>query len=209
MEPIVIKDFLPEMYKNEMEGLFLSQEFPWYRYDSTYSTGYEDGNEIPVKERITNGAFDDGLTKESPQFVHTMYKETKIISDFYTVVRPLFWFLQQKTGITLNNLYRIKLNLMLQDKTFPEGYHNMSHTDANIFMPDGIKVLIYYPQDSDGDTFFFNQHLSSVSPETKLTVHSRTSPQKGTAVLFDAKQLHASSPPVYNKTRLALNLVFS
>lgn len=206
----IIENFLSQMYQDEMENLFDGYDFPWYYYDSTYFRGTTNLNDVPLSKKMENGAIDDGITTESPQFVHTFYKDNRVISDFYTVARPVMWFLQQHTGIRMQTLHRMKINMMLQDRSYPDNHHNISHADSNIYMSDDVKVLLYYPKDSDGDTFFFKEHLKTITPETSsLTIETRVSPKKGTAVLFNASQLHASSPPKLTRNRLALNIVFS
>ena len=63
---------------------------------------------------------------------------------------------------------------------------------------DFISVL-YYANDSDGDTFFF---------EGSECVY-RKSPVKGTAVIYPSSMLHAGSTPTKTETRVVINMVFA
>ena len=47
------------------------------------------------------------------------------------------------------------------------------------------KVILYYVNDSDGDTLFFDN-------KDKLNIIKRVSPKKGRVVHFDNNKLHAS-----------------
>ena len=66
-------------------------------------------------------------------------------------------------------------------------------------------VLLYYVNDSDGDTIFFDKSIDDVeindilmdNPETKYNfdIIDKVSPKKGRILFFDGKRYHASSSP--------------
>ena len=68
--------------------------------------------------------------------------------------------------------------------------HN-AHVDQEV----PHKVLLYYINDADGDTFFFKD---------KEVIHRET-PERGKMVLFDGSYYHASSAPS-NNIRMTLNI---
>jgi len=70
--------------------------------------------------------------------------------------------------------------------------HNNMHVDMKL----PHVVVLYYVNDADGDTFFFNNSREIVD---------RVTPKKGRAVVFDGLTLHASSMPTKNH-RISLNL---
>ena len=62
---------------------------------------------------------------------------------------------------------------------------------------------IYYVNDSDGDTFIFNEKKSHSG---EVTLKQRISPKKGSLVLFDANHLHAGNNPIDNYSRVVVNI---
>jgi hypothetical protein len=69
--------------------------------------------------------------------------------------------------------------------------------------------MIYYVNDSDGDTFLFNEFWDPVSgqPPTQLTLNQRVTPKRNRAVIFESDRFHASSNPRFNKNRFIINFV--
>ena len=57
-------------------------------------------------------------------------------------------------------------------------------------------VALYYVNDADGDTFFFDRNREVIN---------RVTPKKGRMVVFDGLTLHASSMPSKDY-RISLNL---
>jgi hypothetical protein len=144
----------------------------------------------------------DKNSYESEQLVHPMYLENAKRSPFFDIVLPFFYFLEEKTGIVVDGIERIKVNMLLKARSNDEGY-NTPHIDV----PDAnFKSLLYYVNDSDGDTFVFNE---SFQDKKELTIRKRVSPKKGRAIVFDSNIWHASSNPRQNANRIVLNLIFS
>ena len=65
--------------------------------------------------------------------------------------------------------------------------------------PVDHKVLLYYINDSDGPTYFFNE-----SYELQDTVY----PKPGRAIIFDGSNIHAASNPVRSPFRMVVNIDF-
>ena len=110
----------------------------------------------------------------------------------------------EKAGITVNKISRIKINLILQDKTFKNINYNFPHSDRGT----GDKVFLYYINDSDGDTFLFNEYDDYETIPDTFTVKDRITPRKGTGVFFEANRFHASSNPTIAKNRYVINFNF-
>ena len=70
--------------------------------------------------------------------------------------------------------------------------HNNMHMDMSI----PHTVALYYVNDSDGDTFFFDKDKQIVD---------RVTPKKGRVVVFDGLTLHASSMPSKDY-RISMNI---
>jgi hypothetical protein len=191
---VVLEKFLPKSYADILEDLICnSSEFLW-QYNASTSD-----HENP---QILN---ENDKSYDGDQFVHALFQEGARRSAFFDVVFPMFYFMEEKTGVTLANVERMKANLLVQKSIDPDRY-NTPHID----IPDaGFKSLLYYVKDSDGDTFIFNETFQQRNDKKPLTIRRRIAPRKGKAVLFNSNIWHASSNPRENATRVVLNFIFS
>jgi hypothetical protein len=191
---IELEKFIPPSYADILEDIICkSPDFQWVYTPSTNN------------QKETNIMRRDGSSYESEQLVHALYLEGARRSQFFDIVFPFFYFLEDKTGVKLGSIERIKANMLLRSSE-PDDKYNTPHID----IPDpGYKSLLYYVKDSDGDTFIFNETYRDTGNSKKaLTVGKRVSPKKGKAILFDSNTWHASSNPRVNQNRVVLNLIF-
>ena len=191
---IEIEKFIPDSYADILEDIICkSPEFQW-----VYTPSTNNQKETQIMKK-------DASSYESEQLVHAIYLESARRSQFFDVVFPFFYFLEEKTGIRLGAIERIKANMLLKSGE-PDDRYNTPHIDV----PDaGYKSLLYYVKDSDGDTFIFNETFRDTSNGKKpLTLAKRVSPKKGKAFVFDSNRWHASSNPRVNQNRVVLNLIF-
>ena len=72
----------------------------------------------------------------------------------------------------------------------------------------GKKTLLYYVNDSDGETFFYDKHFTG-EPLGLINKTMSVKPKKGRAIIFDSNHLHAGSCPQESKFRMVLNCVFN
>jgi hypothetical protein len=191
---IELEHFLPESYADVLEALICkSGDFLW-QYNA--STNDQKAPEIMNK---------DARSYEGDQFVHALYQEGARRSTFFDIVFPMFYFMEEKTGVTLAAVERMKANLLVQ-KNIAEGTYNTPHIDI---ADPSHKSLLYYVKDSDGDTFIFEQTFHEThNAKRPLTVRKQVAPKKGKAVLFNSNIWHASSNPRENATRVVLNFIF-
>jgi hypothetical protein len=187
---IEIEKFIPPSYADIIEDIICkSPDFQW-----VYTPSTNNQREANIMRR-------DAASYESEQLVHALYLEGAKRSPFFDVVFPFFYFLEEKTGIRLGAIERIKANMLLRSSEPPDKY-NAPHVD----LPDaGYKSLLYYVKDSDGDTVVFNE---SFRDKKDLTINKRVAPKKGRAIVFDSNTWHASSNPRQNQNRVVLNLIF-
>jgi ectoine hydroxylase-related dioxygenase (phytanoyl-CoA dioxygenase family) len=204
----VIENFLPESYNKDLSSIANDENFAWFWYPSTFSNVEHDITKITEEQTIQNGMVVDNKTVESQQFVHTFCHNGDVYSNYYDTFRGLTYFIEMN-GIKVNNITRMKMNLITRDKSFPDDHYNVAHSDIPIMSdPKTSFTLLYYLDDSDGDTFFFENTLHDMKKDKELVIHKRISPRKNTAVLFNSNILHASSPPRTSLKRIALNIVF-
>jgi len=189
---VEIEKFIPESYADIIEDIITKNpEFTW-----VYTPSTNNEKETAILKK-------DAKSYESEQLVHALYLEGQRRSQFFDVVFPFFYFMEEKTGVKLGVIERIKANMLLKSTAAGDMY-NTPHIDV----PDpGYKSLLYYVKDSDGDTFIFNETWRDKNKP--LTVKKRITPRKGTAILFDSNTWHASSNPRENQNRIVLNFVFA
>jgi hypothetical protein len=184
----IFDDFLNPKNANSVESLLCSPDFEWF----FLSFGTCPSEHLNMKPEYA--------VHDRPQFSHAFYTGNVVNSSHYRHVKCIVESLEQKTGKSFfDKMYRLKSNLLLKDENFGKNDHHFPHTDIS----DGMS-LIYYVNDSDGDTFLFNEKDISDT----LTLSHRISPKWNRAILFDSSKLHASSSPKISKYRLVVNIVF-
>jgi hypothetical protein len=181
----VIDNFLPEQYQNSIENLLLSFTFPWYINNNTIGDSYD-------------YQYGKDNTTENRQFTHMFFNAGVVTSDYYGQISLLSYHLMLKENIDTTNVLRIKANLNIAFKNYPNEHHYAKHIDFQ----DGTlaTTCIYYVNDSDGDTIFF-------TPDGATEI-KRISPKKGRLVYFDSTIPHAGCPPKNNQVRSVLNFNF-
>lgn len=125
-----------------------------------------------------------------PYFSHTLLNEYGEKSEYF---RKFPWIpIGQAIGMPNNKMLRAHMTLQYPRPDVFGVPHN-SHLDQ----PD-IKcyVALYYPNNADGDTFFF---------DTNQKVIHREKPERGKIIVFDGQQYHSSSSPS-KSTRWTLNI---
>jgi hypothetical protein len=171
----IYDNFMPTPIQYQWELALLESNFSWtYLKDATRPN---DGN-IDINNRVEsfgNTLFDQSENYISPEFPQ-FYGGIFIIND---VIEKSY-----------HDMYRFRVGLIVPD--IKKRLHHNIHTD---FSFDHTTAL-YYVNDSDGDTFFFDNDKNIVE---------RITPKKGRMVVFDGNQLHASSSPTSN-VRVAINI---
>ena len=137
---------------------------------------------------------------EDMQYSHAAsFNDTKM-SDIHDLGSHILHTFAKKHGIQINKVLRIKANIL--NKTDKQNHIHPPHVDMTI----PHMVLLYYVNDSDGDTVIFNEKYSAKS--SSLTVNRKISPKAGAAILFDGLTYHSSSSPQYAEERIVLNINF-
>lgn len=162
----VLDNVIPAAMQNEIEQVLLGWNFPWFHYANT------------------NYAEHATRTDDVPQFTHGFIRSDAANSAFAHIPQTML----TNMGIPATSILRAKANLLsreLEPRTHPP------HIDDK--RPH--VAMIYYVNDSDGDTHFYE----------KGKLAKTVSPKKGSAVLFKGHIYHASASPVQNRFRLVIN----
>ena len=140
-------------------------------------------------------SFLDKRTVNSPQFTHVFYiQESGSISDHTSKVENVLKYIDTNT----KELYvdRIKSNLNVNLTDYKKENYQPPHKDSPLEI---FKSLLYYVNDSDGDTYFFDRNMNIVDA---------VSPKKNRAILFSSNILHAGSNPIRSNKRIVINIIF-
>jgi hypothetical protein len=187
----IINDFVKPRIQDELEALLTGGNFPYFfSSESCVPTGYkEDENE---DSRLTGALLVDENTIEAPQFMHMFVSDGAINSGSYNNVAPI---LNKVVDLIDGDYYvaKCKVNMNLADVRF-EGKYHTPHIDNGF--EDQI-TAIYYVNDSDGDTFFFDDSNKIIK---------RITPKKGTLVMWKGKIFHAKSSPIKTTSRVVINI---
>ena len=188
----VIDNIIPFTAQERLKQIVDDRDFRWtYRQDVTFKPG--------------SGFPDFYLDERTSGYARSIYYMDEIdCPDMLPWCQQILDGLHDKTGMYIETLLRIQCNLMYQNpsKTFTKDSFNAAHTDQTY----PHKVLLYYVNDSDGDTFIFNEKRGEEFD--KLTIKQRVTPKQGRAVFFDGDYLHSSSNPLNSFKRQAINFNF-
>ena len=145
------------------------------------------------------------LVLDSHQLVSLIVADGEILDEeVFKLIRPIFDNFLKLENVQEVFIERIKLNTLFKDTELTEDMFNVPHTDN----PDpNYKTFLYYVNNSDGDTYFFN-NFSTDQPFFDLELSKKFSPKKGKGILFPSNQYHASSNPNSNLRRLVINFVY-
>ena len=130
--------------------------------------------------------------------------EKVLLPDAYTFTQSIVNFLQTKNVLNFEEIINIRAFLQL-----PNGKESVMANPHTDFGSDVNHItVLYYINDSDGDTFFIDKTNKDVSikeiENTNYKVIKKVSPKKGRLVVFDGSIYHGSSSPQYN-SRCVIN----
>jgi hypothetical protein len=187
----VINNFVKSRIQNELETLFTGSNFPYfYSSESCVPADYrEDENE---DARLTGAVLIDENTVESPQFSHTFVSEGAVNSEAHRNIAPI---LNKLIDLIDDDYFvaKCKVSMSLADVRF-EGKYHTPHIDNGF---DEQITALYYVNDSDGDTLFF---------DNSGQITERITPEKGKLVWWRGKVFHAKSSPIKSTNRIVLNI---
>ena len=115
----------------------------------------------------------------------------EIINPFHDLLlTPLYSFCHTK---------KILIDQVLHFRTFLQTPSpNPSSQAIHIDRPENHMVMLYYVNDSDGDTIFYDDNENEIK---------RVTPKKGRIAFFDGSIKHSGSSPS-NSTRIVINYNF-
>jgi hypothetical protein len=186
MKTKIINDFVPDYYNNLInESIFgdVGLDFPWY-----YLSNISGAHDTDVKDVKFN--------KNQAGFFHIVYTENSAPSPMFNMLLPFLETAKAKFEVPINRLLRIRIGMNLN--TGEQASHH-PHTDLDI--PN--KTLLYYIDESDGDTIFYKY-----DDDDNLVIDNKNPHTRNQAVLFDGLTMHSSSSPIEYAKRTTININF-
>lgn len=186
----VIDDFISVPYQHALlDKVAKNYEFPWNFMD--------DMSAVPKRDNL--------LGKSAAEFQHglenIMYYEgnPNQNSEYIHLVTPLTYTIMQHYNSSIH-LFRVKAGMVTNN-------HGVAYPHVDFSFDH--KSLVYYINDSDGDTVFYNEWFTGHdSVPDRFTVQESVSPKMGRAVIFDGLQYHSTEYPSAHGYRAFLNINF-
>jgi len=146
----------------------------------------------------------DPNIKDCDGFMHMFVNDGDILSDQASILAEIITAMEKRLNKTVDKVERSRAVLLYKNPTFGD-FHQGPHTDYEI----PHMVMIYYVNDSDGDTIFFEERHTGVTNNNKKTISERISPKKNKCIVFDGLQYHTGSIPKDNhRVFININLYF-
>ena len=105
----IIDDFLPKPYFVELQNIVDSADFAWYWQDDQIN-GYKNSHN-------TFG------------FAHTLYRNRKVMSDVFPLIKPIVHIFEDKTKIKVKDIFRMQINLSTNTNLY--NWEDANHVDID------------------------------------------------------------------------------
>lgn len=183
----VFDNFLSEVQFEQVEEIVCNPENNWQLLFETSLPG-----KVPdrVKRHFSN-------VEEYIQFVHNFYNvknDKDWRSDCFPAIETILGVALDKLDMDAVELLRCKANFQPRHYNRSDGAHNLPHVD---FQDEEHNVLLFYLNNSDGDTYFYDD-------DNKLI--KRVKPMRNRLVAFPGNTLHAGTHPKHNDYRMVINI---
>lgn len=179
---MIIQNILPDSLKKHIYNSFNSHDTPWY-FNETIN--------YPSEEEI--GTY---------QFTHKLFENNAEISSLFPIARNIIYFFEKETNIRVKGIHRVKANLTTKQNLNDTQIEKLKHQDVQIDFQEppyeNFLSLIYYVNDSDGDTIIY---ADGGEEEERIT------PQANTLLYFNSSKWHAGLFPTQHKKRIVINFI--
>jgi hypothetical protein len=182
-DDIIINNDIFSLEDQEHIKHYMTNAIPWYLGEGHEKTA------SPNQYSLSVNVF------EYMQLCHGFVSNKKVTTEHRTFAEIMIKNLQTKYTF-LGEIDSIKANLQTKVYNSNPLAHNTPHVDNDI----SHWVVLYYVNNSDGDTFIFNSN--------ELSIRQRISPKQGQVVIFDGKLLHAGMHPREADYRIVINFNF-
>lgn len=192
----VIDGFLDVNDFNELVSFVAGPKFPWF-YIDTVSLPSEDGKKIK-----------DPMAVETSGLSHVMFDQDWDAKSYtYNFFQTFFKELDNKLGFKETDIIRARASLKWPKVGYTPDNYSLPHVDY--YYPH--ETLIFYLNNSDGDTFIFDQHFVDTGDDSKdipsvYSIQQRITPKANRLVWIDGLHFHTASNPISTDKRIILNI---
>lgn len=192
MKYCVIDDAVAPIIQQDISDYYKMNEVEWH-----YNAVTVGGDEaiLGALELVESCGL---VHKEMPLMANKVYKHGKHVKP----MPPFMHSVLSALPLRIDDILRIQVNQLFANSGYPENGTSMPHydmkVDSNVF-PSPLYSAIYYIEDSDGDTFLYEDGK----------ILDRVSPKKGRICMFRGDMIHSSQNPRVHDRRLVINMVFT
>jgi hypothetical protein len=178
----VLSDSLLTSIQERIEG----PDMPWYFIEnSAQPTNTELIKQTPLNYSFSHLVCKPNFTSETSYHIEVVsplndmtYSMSLILKDLFKLEKP-------------HSVFRLRWGMTT---TIDKPHRHTPHIDMDL-IPH--KVILFYLNESDGDTYFYDKEHKIIDSVT---------PKENRAVFFDGSLLHSSSKPVEFTKRIVLNI---
>ena len=187
----IIDNFLSKSYHEKILELLSGPDFVW-GYNHSISGSLEDRGEAGQNRVL-----------ETPQlneygFSHSLWRENHgPDSGYSSFIEPMLYQILDVANCDF--IFRARADMVTWS-----GEKEFIHP-AHIDFPFPNVAAIFYVNESDGDTIFYNEKVDDVVNYKDLKIYDRVSPKANRLVLFDGDLLHTGCSPTKFKSRILIN----
>jgi hypothetical protein len=174
----IIESVLSETDYNNLFSIATGDEISWHFYPMYHNLELEEN---------PNGS--------THGFMHNFFDKQKISSEYIYLINPIMEKIQSHFGKSTTAI-RVKMNMTMNIGKQVEHYPHVDRGDLSVY-GSRWKTAIYYLDDSDGDTLFFD--------DEENIIHRQT-PKANTLVVFDGNTYHAPQLPLVANRRIVINI---
>jgi hypothetical protein len=185
----IYDDILSQEEIEHIQKELVGTHFPWF-LSSQGST-------------VTTDAYEndsDDHTFEYLQFTHIFNSnDGEPNSNFCQLTDDILKKFVEVSKTKFEKLYKVKGNLQTKCSHFALDSYNTPHVDLD----HPHLVLLYYVNDSDGDTIIFSRKYGEDKSEYKIEF--QLTPKAGRFLLFPGEYYHTGRHPINSDVRLIIN----
>lgn len=206
----VIDDFCPEVLLDILTQKINQFDWPWYYLqDTTYRIKYNDENKATWDEGFSTLLY---VKAEKDDQGNTTGDVYKFKSPFFDVVFPILSHCEFITGMKVDKLKRVKVNL---NTTSISNEPFEPHIDIPKY---DVTTGLLYLNDSDGPTVIYDVKCPDEITDAvealeyyrnnkdNMKVLAEIAPKKNRFILFNGRYFHSGSRPINHKSRFNLNI---
>lgn len=201
----VIENFLDiDVQNNILRNIQGDRDFPWFLiHRISMPEEYPYGTSLDYKnENITDDVGFFHLAHNGQAKYHTFNMFEPILINYSKIFSKV-----------ITKIIRVRIRYTSKSSNHSNSKYAIPHVDD--LAKEKFKTIIYYIDDSDGDTIFFDkiydyQKDFNYNPirDKDLKEVFRFTPKKGSAIVFDGHRYHAGNFPINYSSRIIANFDF-